>query len=50
MHDMSYVVAGYALTAAALVGYVVSLVVRGRRARLRAAAIVARRGGRSGPS
>ena len=41
MHDVGYVVAGYALTAVALGGYVVSLFARGRRARARAAAIEA---------
>jgi len=41
VHDVGYVVAGYALTAGALGGYVASLLVRGRRARLRAAAIEA---------
>jgi hypothetical protein len=39
----AYVIAGYAVTALALGGYVASLLVRGRRARERAAAIAARR-------
>jgi hypothetical protein len=43
MHDLGYVVAGYTLTAAALAGYVASLLSRARRARLRAAAVAARR-------
>ena len=47
MHDWGFVLAGYVLTAVALGGYLMLLVVRGRRARLRAAAIVARRRGRS---
>ena len=46
MHDVGFVVGGYVLTAVALGGYVVALLARARRARLRAAAIVARRGGR----
>jgi hypothetical protein len=39
----AYVIVGYAATALALGGYVASLLVRGRRARDRAAAIAARR-------
>jgi hypothetical protein len=46
VHDAGFVVAGYVLTLAALGGYVASLIARARRARLRAAAIVARRDGR----
>jgi hypothetical protein len=42
----SYAVAGYILTAVALAGYIGSLFLRARRARLRAAAIAARRGRR----
>jgi hypothetical protein len=42
-----YVVSGYALALAGLVGYVAHLVVRGRRARGRTAAIVAKRAGSS---
>jgi hypothetical protein len=38
-----YVVAGYAVTAAALGGYVASLLVRANRARARAEAVAARR-------
>jgi hypothetical protein len=41
--NLGFVVAGYALTAAALAGYVLSLIGRARRARARAAAIAARR-------
>ena len=46
--SIGYVVAGYVLTAVALAGYVLTLLGRARRARLRAAAIAARRatGGR----
>lgn len=41
MGDWGYVVAGYAVTAVGLAGYVASLFARARRARLRAAAIAA---------
>ena len=40
---VGYVVAGYIVTAAALAGYVGFLLLRGRRARDRAAAIAAKR-------
>jgi hypothetical protein len=43
MHNLEFVVAGYAVTAAALGGYVLRLFGRARRARERAAAIAARR-------
>jgi hypothetical protein len=38
-----YVVAGYTVTALALAGYVGSLLIRARRARIRAGAIAAKR-------
>lgn len=41
--NLGYVIAGYTLTAVALGGYVGHLLVRARRARVRAAAIAARR-------
>jgi len=43
MHNLEFVVAGYAVTAAALGGYVLRLFARARRARERTAAIAARR-------
>ena len=43
--NLGFVVAGYALTLGALVGYVASLHARARRARRRAAALAARRRG-----
>jgi len=43
MHDVGFVVAGYVITALSLGGYVLALVARARRARLRAAAIAAGR-------
>ena len=42
--NLGYVVAGYVLTVLALAGYVGYLFLRARRARLRTAAISARRG------
>jgi len=41
--NLGFVIAGYSLTAAGLGAYVASLFARGRRARQRTAAIVARR-------
>ena len=41
MGEWGYVIAGYAVTAVGLGGYVTSLFARARRARLRAAAIAA---------
>lgn len=41
--SIGYVVAGYAVTAVALAGYVGYLLLRVRRARVRAAAIAAKR-------
>jgi len=49
VHDVGFVVAGYTLTGAALGGYVAILLTRARRARVRAAAIAARRDGRTKP-
>jgi hypothetical protein len=46
VHDAGFVVVGYVLTAAGLGGYIIALLARGRRARLRAAAIEARRAAR----
>lgn len=43
MDNVGFVVAGYSLTAAALVGYAASLLRRARRARHRAAAVAAKR-------
>ena len=43
MHDVVYVVLGYALTALALGGYVALLLARARRARARVAAVASRR-------
>jgi len=43
VNDLSYIVAGYVLTAVALAGYVTVLVSRARRARLRAQAMASRR-------
>ena len=43
MSNAQYVVAGYAVTAVALGGYVAALLARARRAKARAAAIAARR-------
>jgi CcmD family protein len=42
--NVGYVVAGYAITAVALGGYVLRLFVRAREARRRAEAVAARRG------
>ena len=47
--NASYVVVGYGVTLGALVGYVVTLLARARRARARAAAVADRRGRRGGP-
>jgi hypothetical protein len=41
--NLGYVVAGYLLTAAAIAGYVGSVLLRARRARARAADVAARR-------
>ena len=41
--NLGYVVAGYAVTGAALAGYVCYLLLRARRARTRAAAVAAKR-------
>lgn len=43
MGEWGYVIAGYAATVAVLAGYVASLFRRARRARERAAAVVAER-------
>ena len=43
MDEVGFVVAGYAVTAAALAGYVAWLFQRARRARLRATAIAVKR-------
>ncbi|HEX9375206.1 MAG TPA: hypothetical protein VGB19_03060 [Actinomycetota bacterium] len=43
VNDLSSIVSGYVLTAVALGGYVAALMVRARRARLRAEAVAARR-------
>lgn len=45
--NVGYVVAGYALTAVALGGYVVRLFARGRQARRRAEAVAGRTRGRA---
>ena len=44
MSDAGYVLAGYLVTAAALGGYLASLLGRARRARTRAAAVAERAG------
>ena len=49
INDLGYIVAGYVLTAVALAGYVALLLVRARRARLRAEAVAARHGRASRP-
>lgn len=41
--NLAFVVAGYSLTAAALLAYVAGLSLRARRAKLRTAAIIAKR-------
>jgi hypothetical protein len=46
MRDLGYVAAGYLVTVIALGGYVLRLLARARRARLRAAALGHRRAGR----
>jgi hypothetical protein len=43
VHSLSYVIAGYLVTAGSLGGYVVSLFARARRARRLAEAVAARR-------
>lgn len=43
-NNIGYVVAGYSITAAAVVGYAGSLFARARRARRRVAALARRRG------
>lgn len=45
MDNLGYVVAGYCITAAAMAAYAGNLLVRARRARVRAAAIAARLSG-----
>ena len=49
MADVEFVTAGYTLTGVVLAGYVGYLLMRARRARVRAAAIAARRGARAEP-
>jgi len=44
VHNLGYVVAGYTVTGVAPAGYVSPPLSRARRARLRAAAVAARRG------
>ena len=44
VNDLGYIVAGYALTAIVLAGYVAVLLARARRGRLRAEAVAARQG------
>jgi len=43
VNDLRYIVAAYVVTAAALGGYLLALLARARRARLRAEAVAARR-------